>query len=232
MYRNLFEFYRSKEWEQLRRLLMLERVNENGDLICEHCGKCIVHAYDCIAHHVIELTEQNVHDPEISLNPDNIKLVCFKSHNEIHSRFGFDQRQQVYIVHGSPCSGKSTWVRNNATADDLVLDMDRIYEMINPVSERYVKNNKLSQNVFCIRDCILDMIKTRTGRWRNAYVIGGYPFVMERKRLADLLGAKLCHIDTDKDTCIQNLYNDKDREQVADKWLEYINDYFDKYQEE
>jgi len=56
---NLFSFYRSKEWEALRTRLMLEPVDSNGDVICEHCGKPITVAYDCIAHHVTELTEAN-----------------------------------------------------------------------------------------------------------------------------------------------------------------------------
>ena len=229
-YTNVFEFYRSKEWRNVMHTLKLERVNENGDLICEHCGEPIIKSYDCIGHHKIELNNVNVHDPEIALNPDNIMLIHFKCHNEIHERFGYERPQQVYIVYGSPCSGKSTWVKNNAAKDDLVLDIDNIYEMINPINSKYEKSKKLSQNVFCIRDCILDMIKTRTGKWQNAYIIGGYPLAMERKRLADLLGAKLCHIETDKETCIQNLYNDKEREQVKDQWLTYIEDYWSKYQ--
>ena len=45
------DFYKSKEWKQLKQILMNERLNENGELICEHCGKPILHTYDCIPHH-------------------------------------------------------------------------------------------------------------------------------------------------------------------------------------
>ncbi|MDE5792626.1 MAG: hypothetical protein K2H66_03775, partial [Oscillospiraceae bacterium] len=68
-------FYKSRQWENFVKLLRSERVAENGAVLCEHCGKPIVKAYDCIAHHVIELTEENVDNAMISLNPDNIKLV-------------------------------------------------------------------------------------------------------------------------------------------------------------
>ena len=70
----LGNFYKSKEWEKLIAVLKLERVNENGEVICEHCGKPIHKKYDCIGHHKIELTEANVNDPEVSLNPDNVML--------------------------------------------------------------------------------------------------------------------------------------------------------------
>lgn len=37
-----------------------------------------------IVHHKIELNEDNVNDPSVALNPDNMMLVCFDCHNKIH----------------------------------------------------------------------------------------------------------------------------------------------------
>ena len=74
-------FYRCKEWENLLRVLKLERVNEAGELICEHCGKPITRAYDAIGHHKEELTPENVNDANVSLNPANIAFVHHKCHN-------------------------------------------------------------------------------------------------------------------------------------------------------
>ena len=56
---SLYNFYRSKEWERLLIVLKNERVDNAGNIICEHCGKPIVRAYDCIGHHKIELTKEN-----------------------------------------------------------------------------------------------------------------------------------------------------------------------------
>lgn len=214
-------FYKSKEWLSLIEQLKLERVNSNGELICEHCGKAIVKKYDCIAHHKIELTEANVNDYNISLNSENIMLIHHKCHNKIHERFG-GFRQKVYIVYGSPCSGKTTYVNEIANKDDLILDMDRIWESI-CLSDKYNKPNRLKANVFGIRDCILDMIKTRTGMWRNAFVIGGYPLASDRERLSNLLGAELIFIDECRETCIARAKNEE--------WKEYINEWFDIYSE-
>lgn len=215
----LKSFYKSKEWLNLIEVLRLDRVGDNGCLLCEHCGKPIVHKYDCIAHHKIELTESNVNDYNISLNPDNIMLIHHKCHNLIHKRFeGFIQ--QVYIVYGSPCSGKSSWVNEVATKDDLIVDVDKIWECVS-VCDKYNKPNRLKANVFGLRDTLLDQVRTRTGMWLNAYVIGGFPLATDRERMADRLGARLIFIDTDKETCLSRA--------KSNDWINYINDWFDSY---
>ena len=220
---SLSTFYQSREWISLLNIIKDERTNEEGFIICEHCGKPIVAKYDCIGHHKEELTELNVNDYNISLNPDNIALVHHKCHNIIHERFGTYTRK-VYIVHGAPCSGKSSFVASVANKEDLIMDMDAIWQMISN-NELYVKPGRLKQNVFAVRDCILDQIKTRAGQWRAAYVIGGYPLPMERQRLATMLGAELIHIDTSKEECLAR---------AADRpgdWTKFIEEYYEKYQE-
>ncbi len=213
------DFYRSKKWEKLVEIIKLERVNEDGELLCEHCGRPITRKYDCIGHHVIELDDVNVHDPEIALNPANIKLVHFRCHNEIHNRWD-GYRKRVYLVYGAPCSGKSTWVHQNANADDLILDIDRLWEAVS-FSDKYHKPNRLKANVFALRDELLDQIKLRRGMWRNAFVIGGYPLRTDRDRLCDLLGAQPVFIDEKKEVCVYRCKNDA--------WKKYVEDWFEDF---
>lgn len=217
----LDNFYKSKEWEALLEQLKLERVDNSGNVVCEYCGLPIIKKYDCIGHHKIELTDANVNDYNVSLNSENIMLIHHKCHNKIHERFsGF--KQKVYIVYGSPCSGKSTWVNDVAYNDDLIVDMDSIWECICN-SDRYHKPNRLKSNAFGIRDTLIDMIKCRRGMWRNAYVIGGYPLASDRERLSKLLGAELIFIDESKDTCLSRAKNSD--------WVNYVNEWFDLYTE-
>ena len=222
---SLYNFYRSKQWESLLQVLRNERIDVNGDIICEHCGKPIIKKYDCIGHHIIALTEENYTDYNISLNPVNIKLVHHKCHNLIHNKF-YSGGRQVFIVYGSPLSGKSSYVKEAITEGDLVIDMDSIWECVSGLP-RYVKPNRLKSVVFNVRDNLLESVKYRRGKWLNAYVIGGYPYEAERERLADNLGARLIHIDTDKDTCIKRLYECEDRD--INEWTKYINDYWLQY---
>lgn len=221
----LSEFYKSKEWTGLMEVLRLERVDSNGDVICEHCHKPIVRKYDCIGHHIIELTEQNYEDASVALNPANIMLVHHRCHSKIHNRLGIG-RKQVYIVYGSPLSGKSTFVSESMNVGDLIIDMDNIWQCVSGC-DRYVKPNRLKQNVFAIYNQMIDMIRTRQGNWLNAWLVGGYPLISERERLGKRLGAREIFIDTDKDECIRRLEACEDRDH--EEWLTYIEDWWEKY---
>lgn len=219
----LDNFYRSDAWINALKALKFERTDEYGNIICEHCGRPIIRAYDCIGHHKTRLTEENVNDYDISLNPENIALVHHRCHNEIHERFGYQGSRRVYLVYGAPCSGKSTYVKTVARRSDLILDIDNIWQCIS-VNERYIKPDALRRNVFTIRDCILDMIKTGTGKWMRAYIIGGYPMQTERSRLCQTLGAEEIFIKEDKEVCLARA-----REDGRDKWEDYINDWFERF---
>ncbi len=226
MWNDLSSFYRSKEWQDLTRTLKLGRVRNDGLLYCEHCGKPIVKAYDCIGHHKEHLTLDNVNRAEISLNPDNIMLVHFRCHNAIHNRFGSWTRH-IYLVYGSPLAGKAEYVKENAGIHDLIIDIDRIYSCIsnNPM---YIKSGRITDNVFAVRDCLLEQVKYKRGKFVNAFIVGGFPFAGERERMAREYGAELIHIDTDKETCLMRLENCTDGRDKND-WKKYIETYWERY---
>ena len=220
-------FYQGKEWRTLLQIIRAERENEEGLNICEYCGKPIVKAYDCIGHHVIELTDMNVHDRNISLNPDNIQLVHHRCHNYIHNKLGYKDKK-IYIVYGSPFAGKRTYVNEVKSAGDMVIDIDSIWQCVS--GDEAAKDGRLKAVVFAVRDTMLECIKYRRGRWNNAYIIGGYPLISERERLANELGAELVYIDTSEDECIKRVFalpdNDKrDRNDL----LKFIGDWWTKY---
>lgn len=222
----LHEFYHTQKWEKLVKQIRHERVNEDGVNICEYCGKPIVKAYDCIGHHKIPLTEQNVNDVSISLNPENIMLVHHRCHNKIHNKLGVTPKK-VYIVYGSPCSGKNYFLSQNAEIDDLIVDIDKIYECIS-LCKYHDKPPRVKANAFAVRDKLIEMIKHRYGKWNTAWIVGGYPLTAERERLCNALGAELIYIDTSKEECVERLHNDpKGRDIKA--WERYINEWWDRY---
>lgn len=222
---SLFNFYRSKEWVSLLQVLKLERVNDTGNIICEHCGKPIVRAYDCIGHHKIHLTEDNYTNSDISLNPDNIQLVHHKCHNYIHNKLGYSNRE-VYVVYGAPLSGKREWVNSVAEAGDLIVDIDSIWEAVSG-QPRYSKPNRLKSIVFNVRDNLLESVRYRRGKWNNAYVIGGYPYKAERERLLTELGAREVFIEIDKAEAIARLEGQEERDRL--EWIQYIDSWFSVY---
>lgn len=219
-------FYQSKPWVKLMQTIKLNRVDDNGDNICEYCGKPIVAKYDCIGHHIEPLNERNVRDAMISLNPDNVMLVHHKCHNIIHEKFVYKPKQ-IYIVYGAPLSGKSTWVENNRNVGDLVIDIDRIWMCVSGCAQ-YIKPDCLKSNVFGVRDTLIEQAKYRRGKWNNCYIVGGYPLVGERERLIRSLGAREIFIDTSREECHARLVACADGRSKSE-WSKYIDDWFDKY---
>ena len=233
MYNTLSDFYTSKEWEKFRELLIFERLGVDGTLYCEHCNKPITKKYDCIGHHKTELTIENVNDKSVSLNPLNVMLVHHKCHNVIHERFGGQIAKKVYLVYGAPYAGKQEFVKSSAGHGDLILDINSIWEMVSG-QPSHIKPDRLKQNVFSIRDAIVDQIKTRYGSWRNAWVIQGAPLIMERHRTRTQLGCELIHIDTPKEKCFERLLQacEQDKTLNYEQHKKYIIDWFEKYQVE
>ena len=231
MYKTVESFYKSKEWERFRAQLILERTNADGTVTCAHCGKPILRKYDCIGHHKQELTDENVNDFSVSLNPENVELIHFRCHNLEHERFeGF--RQRVFLVYGSPCSGKTSYVDEVANGDDLILDVDRIWDAVcndgryNKTAGKSRRPHRIRANVFGIRDTMIDMIKTRTGKWRNAWVIGGYPLKTDRDRICQLLRAEPIYCEATLEECLARC-----KEERPPEWETYIRDWFEEYTE-
>ena len=235
MWATLKAFYDSDIWENFRKVLILERAQENG-VICEECGKHITESKDIILHHSpVELTLANVNDFNISLNPENIKIVCFDSHNKFHGRFGYCNKHLarrhngVFIVYGPPMAGKSTYVKENMRRGDIVVDMDSLYQAVS-FMPTYDKPDNLKFNVFALRNCLLENIKTRYGMFNSAYVIGGYPKRFDRNKLENDIGAELIFMDCAKEECYRRLDMCGDyRQSNKAEWRQYIDKWFEDY---
>ena len=233
------QFYKSKQWLDFRKLLIAERTDADGFVHCARCNKAIIHKYDLIVHHKIELNDFNVNDATVSLNPDNCECICFSCHNKEHDRFG-DKRggsykpqpKKVYIVYGAPCSGKSSWVKENAAPDDLVVDLDSIWQMIS-INERYTKPAALKGTVFQMRDALYDVIKYRSGKWHNAYIITGGALKGDRERLIKRVGAdELIFIDASFEECMQRVKTRGMTDDQQMKWITFIQNWFESFQPE
>ena len=226
MFNNLFEFYRSKEWQDFREIVIAERIQDDGNVYDEVTGKPILRAYDLILHHKIELTEENVHDFNISLNPDNIMIVSHRTHNYIHDKFGHSHRQ-VFLVYGAPLSGKSKWIRENMCEGDLIVNIDDIWECVSGL-KRYNKPNRLKAVVFKVRDTLIESVKYRQGKWNNAFICGGYSLQSERERLCKELGAREIFIDVPQSECYARLEL-CDCIEDKDEFKKYIDEWFERY---
>ena len=73
----IHRFYRSDTWKIARAI----KIASVGGF-CEKCG-----GLGTEVHHIIHLTPENVTDPEIATNQENLMLLCNECHNKEHGRF-------------------------------------------------------------------------------------------------------------------------------------------------
>ena len=73
------EFYNSTAWKTCR-----ERYKRRVGYLCEDCLDKGIHTMGDIVHHIIEITPENIDDPGVTLNFDNLRYVCRDCHAERH----------------------------------------------------------------------------------------------------------------------------------------------------
>ena len=79
MWNTIREFYSSKQWTQCA---IAYRKSKQG--LCERClKKGLIVPCDEV-HHKIRLTKENINNPQISLNFDNLEALCSECHDKEH----------------------------------------------------------------------------------------------------------------------------------------------------
>lgn len=68
------KFYKSKEWKKCRDSYFKYKLG-----ICERCG-----ANGDIVHHKNYIHPGNINNPEVTLNWENLEVLCQKCHNKEH----------------------------------------------------------------------------------------------------------------------------------------------------
>lgn len=74
-------FYHSRAWRECRTAFASSR----GGL-CERCLAKGLYSPGEAVHHKVRLTADNINDPMITLNWDNLELLCHECHTEEHQR--------------------------------------------------------------------------------------------------------------------------------------------------
>ena len=75
------KFYKSTAWQECRTAY----AKSVGGL-CERCMKKGIFSAGEIVHHMKEINPQNINDPMITLDWNNLELVCRDCHADIHLR--------------------------------------------------------------------------------------------------------------------------------------------------
>ena len=85
-------FYKSKEWKKCRKAYIAYRVSIDGGM-CECCHEKLGY----IVHHKIMLTRENIDDPDVTLNWDNLSYECKECHDK-HEGHGVGVRTKPVVL--------------------------------------------------------------------------------------------------------------------------------------
>ena len=240
-YDNTTQFYNGNDWANCKAQVAQERLKGDA-LYCEHCGEVIVKSFNpnannnkgaIVFHHKKHLTNQNVNDASIAINPANIAVLHWQCHNIVHNRFNGTAvavERKVYLITGAPLSGKTTFAKEHMQEGDILLDIDDIWQTLSGQA-RYIKPNAIKAIVFNMRLALKEQIARGAGTWRNAYIIESLPLATDRKREAERYKAHNCEIITmeaSREECLNRLYAMPNGRDIK-AYEEYINNYFDDY---
>lgn len=85
------DFYNRKAWEDCRLAFLQSKF-----FICERCGGPAT-----IAHHKKHLTPENINNPEVALNWENLEALCQDCHNKEHqSKYSATREDVVFDENG------------------------------------------------------------------------------------------------------------------------------------
>lgn len=74
-------FYKSKAWRACR-----DSYARSQRGLCELCLKQGLMTPGEAVHHITHITPDNINDPSITLNPDNLMLLCRDHHAMMHKQ--------------------------------------------------------------------------------------------------------------------------------------------------
>lgn len=83
-------FYTGKAWRECRDAYIK---SVNG--LCEDCMAKGIYTPGDIVHHKIHITPKNINDASITLNFNNLRLLCIECHNKEHYKAESKRRYTV-----------------------------------------------------------------------------------------------------------------------------------------
>ena len=157
-------FYKSREWEQLLRIIKQERTDADGQIICAYCGKPIVISGMSALSDMNPMMVNkyaNTYRKALADNPDDIKLntsiaMCYlklKLYDQANAAFAkaleenFDNPEAFFYAAVALLKGKKAFVTPRADVDKAISYLNAA-NMIEPRGIQYYFLAYLKQDYY------------------------------------------------------------------------------------
>jgi len=181
-------FYNSKQWKDVEKLYKQKR-----NYLCEKCMEEGRFTPGEIVHHKIHLSESNYRDPEISLNFENLQLLCIACHNSVHYKKSapkkgkeilqpdqvkqllncFEDEWYINLWRWLVCTGLRPGEGLALRWSDIEGDRVTIRQSMNYRGRMTEGKNRNAQRTFYLNSVLLDILrdqKDRTWRLNSDYI--------------------------------------------------------------
>jgi hypothetical protein len=199
----------------------LAKAHRVAEPLCRRCWADGVVTMGQLVDHIVRIEEA----PELRLVDANLQTLCRDCHKE--KTYGEDMaghavgkpmwlkpsRVPLTIVCGPPASGKSSWVRQHAGPDDLVLDLDVIACDVAGIPFTHAWDRKHLNEALHVRNRMLGRLSKKTPGFKRAWLIVGEPSPQGRQWWADTLKPdRIVVMETPAVLCLHRASNDNDRQ--------------------
>jgi HK97 family phage prohead protease len=140
--------------------------------------------------------------------------------------FGSTQgiKPNVFVVHGPPASGKTSYVMQNKGENDVVFDFDKVMSALSGLPP-HQKNNNLISYCTDIRTLIIEKA-LRSPKVDKTWIISTNVGDDMKGQLSDI-PVEYIHIDTPKEECLKRIEEDPERQPVAEELRQVVERYFE-----
>jgi HK97 family phage prohead protease len=135
---------------------------------------------------------------------------------------------KVKVIHGAPCSGKTTYVKKHIKANDIAYDYDQLSRALQYSGDHKANNEVTHDFVIDFRLAIINRIKYEKERKGNCYFIVTFLTDSFKEYIKDC-DVEYIKMEATKEECLERLEKDDERKD-KDGWKKKINEWFDKYE--
>lgn len=144
----------------------------------------------------------------------------------LRNLFPENDAKRVFVVNGSPGSGKTTFVKSKIRQGDIALDFDKLTAALALDDALYGDRRPQLDVALAAREAIIHEIECRRGDWKNAYVITASSSSEKVRQLCERLNAELITMNATAEECKERIRNDSRRTGFTDKYLALVDEWY------